>query len=67
MFITDNIILLEMPKTGSSFMRRFMNFYFGHGNIEEIGIHNAITDPKLLKRVQANDIVAVGIIRNPFD
>tara|TARA_B100000780_G_C21119725_1_gene453442 strand:- start:1219 stop:2040 length:822 start_codon:yes stop_codon:yes gene_type:complete len=67
MYIVNNIILLEMPKSGSSFLRRFFNFYFGHNNIKRSGIHNGISSVKIRDKINNGDIKVISSIRNPFD
>ena len=46
MYLAENILLLEMLKAGSTFMRRFMDNYFGRENITKMGVHNGVSDKK---------------------
>ena len=66
MYIVNNIILLEMPKSGSSFLRRFFNFYFGHNNIKRSGIHNGISSVKIRDKINNGDIKVISSISHFF-
>lgn len=67
MYLAENIILLEMPKSGSTYMRRFMDNYFGKENITKKGVHNGISTKKLLDKIQRGDLIVINTIRNPLD
>ena len=67
MYFANNIVLLEMPKAGSTFMRRFLDQYYGKENITKVGVHNGIKDHKLKERIKSGELKAISTIRNPYD
>lgn len=67
MYLANNILLLEMPKAGSTFMRRFMDNYFGGDKISKIGVHNGIADEHVKKRILNGELHVINTIRNPLD
>lgn len=67
MFFSDNLLLLEMPKAGSTFMRRFLEHYYGKENIRKEGVHNGIKDQRLKDKILTKELIVLNTIRNPFD
>lgn len=67
MFIVNDIILLEMPKSGSSYLRRFFSLYFGSENVNKIGLHNGIASKEIFNIVSEGKMKVISSIRNPID
>jgi len=67
MYFVNNLLLLEMPKAGSTFMRRFLENYYGKEKIRKVGIHNGVKDRALKEKILSGELTVLSTVRNPYD